>query len=155
SEEDRADMARGLALIDAIGAFDVGQAAVVANNRVLAIEAAEGTDGMLIRIADMRKTGRVRTPPGVGVVVKAPKVTQDRRFDLPSIGVRTIELAAAAGLAGIAVESGGAITAELAAVMQAADATGLFVVGTPPRRTAAPSNTTAAMNKARGLDVFM
>jgi lipid-A-disaccharide synthase len=155
-ERERADMARGLALIDAIGAFDVGQAAVVANNQVLAVEAAEGTDGMLARIAELRKAGRIRTPVGAGVLVKAPKVEQDRRFDLPSIGVRTIELAASAGLAGIAVEAGGAITANLAAVVQAADAAGLFIVGSPPRHTATPSNTAVVTSKDRGgLDVFM
>ena len=139
-----ADMARGLAAIDAIGAFDVGQATVVANNHVLAVEAAEGTDGMLARIAELRKAGRVRTPAGVGVLVKVPKIEQDRRFDLPAIGVGTIEFAAAAGLAGIAVEAGGAITANLAAVRASAPLTppdcssSAARPGTPPRRRMAP-----------------
>src|SRR5437016_9203909 len=69
SPRDRADIARGLALLGAIGPFDIGQAAVVAANHVLAVEAAEGTDAMLARIAELRAKGRIPTPPGVGVLV--------------------------------------------------------------------------------------
>ena len=87
---------------------------MVANNNVLAIEAAEGTDQMLSRIAELRRSGRIRLGEGIGVLVKAPKPGQDRRFDLPSIGPRTIEEAARAGLAGVAVIAGGAIVAESA-----------------------------------------
>ena len=95
AERDRADIARALALLHAIGPFDVGQAAVVAGNHVLAVEAAEGTDGMLARIAELRARGRIATPAGAGVLVKAPKPGQDRRVDLPTIGPRTVEEAAA------------------------------------------------------------
>jgi UDP-2,3-diacylglucosamine hydrolase len=128
-ERDFSDIARGIAALSAIGPFDVGQAVVVANNNVLAIEAAEGTDHMLARIAELRRSGRIRMPNGIGVLVKAPKPGQDRRFDLPSIGPRTIEEAAQAGLAGIAVIAGGAIVAEPQTVIRAADKAGLFVVG--------------------------
>ena len=103
SARDAADIARGLSLIASIGAFDVGQAVVVADNRVLAVEAAEGTDGMLDRVTTLRREGRIGVPDGVGVLIKAPKPNQDRRFDLPSIGPRTIEGVARAGLAGFAV----------------------------------------------------
>ena len=72
-----------------------------------------------------------------GVLVKGPKPGQDRRFDLPSIGPRTVETAAAAGLAGIAVEAAGAITADLQAMTRAADAAGLFFVGVPLARVGA------------------
>lgn len=126
---DQADIARAIALLAAIGPFDVGQAAVVAEERVLAIEAAEGTDRMLERIAALRRDGRIRTPTGVGVVVKAPKPMQDRRFDLPSIGPQTVEGVARAGLAGLAVVAGATIMAEPARIAQLADAHGLFVVG--------------------------
>lgn len=135
SERDQADIARALALLAATGPFDMGQAAVVAGNHVLAIEAAEGTDAMLGRIAELRARGRVAAPKGTGVLVKAPKPQQDRRFDLPAIGPRTVEEAARAGLAGIAVVAGGAIIAEPAAVAIAADAAGIFVVGIDPGRT--------------------
>jgi DUF1009 family protein len=135
SARDQADIARALALLEATGPFDMGQGAVVASNHVLAVEAAEGTDAMLARIAELHTRGRIATPSGVGVLVKAPKPQQDRRFDLPAIGPRTVEEAARAGLAGIAVVAGGTIVAEPAAVAAAADKAKIFVVGLKPGRT--------------------
>jgi UDP-2,3-diacylglucosamine hydrolase len=129
SARDRADIACGLDLIATLGRFDVGQAAIIANNHVLALEAAEGTDNLLARIAELRKQGRVTAPPGVGILVKAPKPSQDRRFDLPAIGPQTVANAARAGLAGIAVAAGNTIIAEAAEVIAAADRAGIFVVG--------------------------
>jgi len=129
SARDRADVAYGLALIAALGPFDVGQAAIVANNHVLAVEAAEGTDNMLARIADLRRQGRVTAPAGVGVLIKAPKPGQDRRFDLPAIGLRTVENVARAGLAGLAVAAGSTIIAEPAQAIAAADRDKIFFVG--------------------------
>jgi len=129
SERDRADIARALTVIAALGPFDVGQAAVVANNNVLAVEAAEGTDRMLERIAELRRLGRVTAPLGTGVLVKAPKPGQDRRFDLPSIGPRTVENVARAGLAGLAVTAGSTMIAEADAVTAAADRAGIFLLG--------------------------
>jgi UDP-2,3-diacylglucosamine hydrolase len=133
SERDRVDIALGLEYLRAAGSFDVGQGVVVADQHVLAVEAAEGTDHMLARVAEMRASGRV--PPGSGVLVKAPKLTQDRRFDLPSIGPRTIEGLAHAGLAGIAVVAGSTIIAEPAKVASVADDRKVFVVGTPAGTT--------------------
>jgi UDP-2,3-diacylglucosamine hydrolase len=129
SERDRADIARALEVIAALGPFDVGQAAIVANNNVLAVEAAEGTDNMLTRIAELRRIGRVTAAPGIGVLVKAPKPGQDHRFDLPSIGPRTIENVARAGLAGLAVAAGSTMIAEADQVTAAADRAGIFLVG--------------------------
>jgi DUF1009 family protein len=125
------DIARGFALLTAMSAFDVGQAAVVAGRRVLAVEAAEGTDAMLERVAAMRQSGRISLPAGSGVLVKAPKRRQDRRFDLPSIGPDTVIGAAKAGLAGIAVIAGATIVAEPQRIVEEADCAGLFVVGCP------------------------
>jgi DUF1009 family protein len=96
---------------------------------VLAVEAAEGTDAMLGRIAELRVAGRIAAPSGTGVLVKAPKPQQDRRFDLPAIGPRTVDETARAGLAGIAVVAGGSIVAEPAALATAADKAKIFVVG--------------------------
>jgi UDP-2,3-diacylglucosamine hydrolase len=129
SDRDRADIARGLALVEAIGPFDIGQAVVVADGHVLAVEGAEGTDHMLERIADLRSHGRIRVPAGVGVLVKAPKTGQDHRFDLPSIGPRTVEGVARAGLAGLAVLADATLVAEAGRVVMAADRAGIFVVG--------------------------
>jgi DUF1009 family protein len=96
---------------------------------VLAIEAAEGTDQMLARLAELRRRGQIHARDGAGVLVKAPKPGQDRRFDLPSVGPRTVEGAAAAGLAGIAVVAGSTIVAEPDHIITAADRAKLFVVG--------------------------
>jgi len=126
---DEADIARGLALLAATGPFDVGQATVVADGRVLAVEAAEGTDHMLAHIAEMRRGGRIRSAAGTGVLVKAPKPSQDRRFDLPAVGPSTVEHIAAAGLAGLAVVAGGVIIVEPARVMALADKANIFVAG--------------------------
>jgi len=126
---DAADIARALSLLAAIGPFDVGQAAVVADGHVLAVEAAEGTDHMLAHLVEMRRGGRVRSPAGIGVLVKAPKPSQDRRFDLPTIGPSTVQRVADAGLAGLAVVAGGVIIAEPARVMALADKANIFVAG--------------------------
>ena len=134
SERDCDDIAFGLAYLRAAGPFDIGQAVVVAGRHVLAVEAAEGTDGMLARVAELRASGRIRTPGGV--LVKAPKPQQDRRFDLPSIGPITVEGAANAGLAGIATLAGETIMAEPAALAATADRAGLFVVGMPEEASA-------------------
>jgi DUF1009 family protein len=131
SERDRADIALGLDYLRAAGPFDVGQAVVVAGLHILAVEAAEGTDGMLARVAEMRANGRVRAASGAGVLVKAAKPDQDRRFDLPSIGPVTVERAVAAGLAGIAVAAGDTIVAEPEHVIATADRGGIFVTGIP------------------------
>ena len=129
SARDRADIAQALKVIAALGPFDVGQAAIVADNHVLAVEAAEGTDHMLARVAELRRLRRVATPLGVGVLVKAPKPGQDRRFDLPAIGLRTVENVARAGLAGLAVAADSTIIAEIAEVIATADRAKIFVAG--------------------------
>jgi DUF1009 family protein len=129
AQRDIADIRTGVAVLRALGPFDIGQAVVVADQYVLGVEAAEGTDGLLDRIAELRRIGRVRTAPGVGVLVKVPKPGQDRRLDLPAIGPRTVEMAARAGLAGIAVAAHATVVASPVALVAAADAAKLFVAG--------------------------
>lgn len=131
SEQHREDIAFGLDYLDASGVFDIGQAVVVAGRRVLAVEAAEGTDQMLTRVAELRASGRVGAPAGVGVLVKAPKPAQDHRFDLPSIGPTTVAGVARARLAGIAVVGGTTVIAEPERLVSDADRAGIFVVGVP------------------------
>jgi hypothetical protein len=127
SESQQDDITLGLAVLRAIGPFDVGQATVVAGKHVLALEAAEGTDEMLGQVAEQRRKGRIRASGGV--LVKAPKPSQDRRIDLPTIGPQTIAAAVRAGLAGIAVVAGEAIMAEPDQMTQAADRERIFIVG--------------------------
>ena len=130
-ENAAADIARGLEVLRALSPFDIGQAAVVIDRHVVGVEDIEGTDGLLGRVARLRKEGRIRANPGRGVLVKAPKSGQDLRFDLPTIGPRTIEAADAAGLAGIAVIAGETTVIEAQIMIEAAEAAGLFITGVP------------------------
>ena len=128
-ENATADIARGRDVLRALGPFDIGQAAVVIDGHVIAVEDIEGTDALLARVARLRAEGRIRAGTARGVLVKAPKSGQDLRYDLPTIGPRTIEGAAAAGLSGIAIVAGSTLVAEPQAVIETADAAGLFVTG--------------------------
>lgn len=127
----QADIAKGLAVLLALSPFDIGQATVVIDGHVVGLEDIEGTDGLLARVGHLREQGRIRAKPGRGVLVKAPKSGQDLRFDMPTLGPQTIERAAAAGLAGIAIVAGNTIVAEPQQMVEAADAAGLFVTGLP------------------------
>jgi UDP-2,3-diacylglucosamine hydrolase len=130
-ENAAADIARGRKVLEALSPFDIGQAAIVIDGHVVGIEDIEGTDGLLARVARLRAEGRIRAKAGRGVLVKAPKSGQDLRFDLPTMGPRTIEGAAAAQLAGIAIVAGHTIVVEPQGMLEAADAAGLFVTGLP------------------------
>jgi UDP-2,3-diacylglucosamine hydrolase len=130
-EHAAADIARGREVLAALSPFDIGQAVVVIDGHVVAVEDIEGTDGLLARVARLRAEGRIRAKAGRGVLVKAPKSGQDLRFDLPTVGAKTIEGAAKAGLAGIAIIAGHTIAAESQAMIEAADRAGLFIQGLP------------------------
>lgn len=122
--DDRADIKRGLEVARALGRLDIGQAAVVQNGSVLGVEGVEGTDQLISRCAPFVE----RNTPG-GVLVKVAKPGQERRADLPAVGVSTVRNAALAGLRGIAVEAQGALIVGRAETVEAADRAGLFVVG--------------------------
>ena len=128
-EEAVADIVRGREVLRALGPFDIGQAVVVIDRHVVGVEDIEGTDGLLARVARLRAEGRIRAKSSHGVLVKAPKSGQDLRFDLPTVGPRTVEGAAAASLAGIAILAGNTVVAEPQAMIESADAAGLFVTG--------------------------
>jgi UDP-2,3-diacylglucosamine hydrolase len=130
-EEDETDIGFGARLLQALSTFDAGQGAIVAAGRVLAIEAAEGTDAMLARVAEMRASGRLRLAGPAGVLVKAPKRGQDLRLDMPAIGPRTIEGVAKAQLRGAAIAAGHVLMLERERCAREADAAGLFVAGFP------------------------
>jgi UDP-2,3-diacylglucosamine hydrolase len=120
-----ADIEHGQRIARALGALDIGQAVVVQQGLVLGVEAIEGTDMLLRRCAELRREG-----PG-GVLVKVEKPGQEQRADRPTIGPRTVSLAAEAGLRGIAVEAGATILVDRDEAVGAADRAGLFVVGIP------------------------
>jgi UDP-2,3-diacylglucosamine hydrolase len=124
-----ADIALAREVLAALSPFDIGQAVVVIDRHVVGVEDIEGTDGLLARIAGLRQRGRIRARENRGVLVKAPKRGQDLRFDLPTIGPRTVEGASKARLAGIAVVAGNTLLAEPQAMIEEADAAGLFITG--------------------------
>jgi len=130
STDDEADMEIAFNVVRALGRLDIGQAAVVAKGHVLAVEAAEGTDAMLDRCAELRRSGRAKGSR-TGVLVKAPKPGQEERVDMPTIGPDTVRKAAAAGLAGVAVTAGHTLIADRPATVKAAKETKLFLVGVP------------------------
>ena len=130
-ENAAADIVKGRDVLRALSPFDIGQAAIVIDGHVVGVEDIEGTDGLLARIARLRSEGRIRAKAARGVLVKAPKSGQDLRFDLPTIGPRTVEGAVKAGLAGIAIVAGNTIVVEPQAMIEAADSAGLFVTGLP------------------------
>jgi DUF1009 family protein len=132
TEQEQGDIKIGRDLLHAIDVFDVGQAVIVAGKRIVAIEGAEGTAGLLERVAEMRRNGRLRLREREGVLVKVPKPSQDRRVDLPAIGIDTITQAKAAGLAGIAVEAAGALILDAQKFVEEADRAGIFVIAVTP-----------------------
>ena len=132
NDDQIADIAQAFAIVRALGALDVGQAAVVCEGLALAVEAAEGTDAMVARVGNLRDNLRGTPDKKRGVLVKALKPTQDRKSDLPVIGVETVTRAHAVGLAGIALEAGAALIVDKPAVAAEADRLGLFVIGIRP-----------------------
>jgi DUF1009 family protein len=129
-KSDAADLDAAFAAARAIGALDVGQAAVAIGGRVIALEGVEGTDGLLERVKELRHHGRVGGRKR-GVLVKCAKPGQELRADLPAIGPATIDAAHAAGLAGIGVEAGHSLVLDFGEMVERADALGIFVVGLP------------------------
>ena len=150
-----ADAQRGFDIIARLGRFDIGQAAVVADGRIEAIEAAEGTDQMLARLARMRRDAGMSPGASRGVLVKRTKPTQEDRIDLPAIGPATVIRAVEAGLAGVAVEAGRALLANRAELLQRAQSSGIVIVGCEiDRSSAAEAGARAARGRplsARGL----
>lgn len=128
-EGDQADIAKALEVARAVGRLDAGQGAVVCRGLVLALEAAEGTDAMLARVADLPQGLRGRPGAGVGVLAKATKPAQEKRVDLPTIGPATIEGVARAGLSGIVGEAGHLLVLDRETVISLADELGVFILG--------------------------
>jgi DUF1009 family protein len=115
----------------AIGALDIGQGAIALDGRVVALEAAEGTDGMIARVGQLRQSGRLRWSGRKGVLAKRSKPQQDLRVDMPAIGPRTVEAIADAGLAGIVIEAGRVMIAERELTIEAAKRSRTYIFAAP------------------------
>lgn len=136
SDTEMDDLRKAAHVAREIGRLDIGQGAIVANGLVLCVEAQEGTDEMLKRCASLPLEIRGSDTERLGVLVKCPKPQQERRIDLPTIGKKTLDGAAAAGLAGIGYEAGGALIVDVDTVKAHAEALGLFLYGLPQDRGA-------------------
>lgn len=123
------DLKKALYVAEKTGELDIGQGAVVCDGLVLAVEAQEGTDAMLRRVADLPVDLRGAVTDRRGALGKAPKPIQDLRVDMPVIGARTLELAAQAGLSGVGGVAGRLILIDRPAIIETADRLGLFVWG--------------------------
>jgi DUF1009 family protein len=119
----QSDIEAGARIARAIGALDIGQAVIMQNGHVLGVEAVEGTDALIRRCAPLKIEEKG------GVLVKVKKPQQERRVDLPTIGVETIERLAECGFAGVAIEAGASLILDRRAVARRADALGVFVIG--------------------------
>ncbi|MBP0615455.1 LpxI family protein [Jiella mangrovi] len=137
-ERERAALALGVRVAQTLGSLDVGQAVVASQERVIALEAAEGTREMLHRVADLRARGRVGRNERLALV-KVVKPQQDERFDLPSIGVSTILEADGAGISAIGVSAGKSLIIDFDALVVAARDANIAVVGLPRDEASDPS----------------
>jgi DUF1009 family protein len=126
TEDERADLEHGYRVADAVAALDVGQTIAVKSRAVVAVEAMEGTDAVIARAGELA---------GAGVrIVKVAKPNQDMRFDVPVVGVPTIDAMAAAGATLLSVDAGKTLLIDGEAVIRAADAAGIAIVGRVGRR---------------------
>jgi len=130
-ESERADMEYGLLVARGIAGFDLGQTVVVAAGVCVAVEAMEGTDATIARAGAIFKTleGDESTLTRRLTVVKVAKPNQDLRFDVPVVGVPTIAAMRAAGATCLCVEAGRTLLFDREAMVAAADAAGIAIVG--------------------------
>ena len=121
--KDQTDIKRGVEVAHLLGKADVGQAVIVQQGLVLALEGIEGTDALIRRSAELKRRG------GGGVLVKMTKPQQDRRLDLPTIGPSTVQAVKNAGLVGIAIQAGGVLISQAEQTVKLANQLGVFIVG--------------------------
>jgi UDP-2,3-diacylglucosamine hydrolase len=113
----------------AIGALDIGQAAIVSGHRVLAVEDIGGTDALIGRAGELKRQGLAGDGAARLILAKAVKPQQPSFADLPAIGPNTIVNCAEAGIAAIAVDAGNSLLLQRTDIVEAADRLGVSVVG--------------------------
>ena len=130
SEEETKDIAYGRTVGRALAAYDLGQTVVIAAQACVAVEAMEGTDATIARAGELfRALGdAASTLSRALTVVKVAKPNQDMRFDVPVIGVATMEAMARAGATCLAVQAGGTLLFDAAAIVAAADRAGIAII---------------------------
>ncbi len=125
-----ADIEYGRGVAFGIAGFDIGQTVVVASGACVAVEAMEGTDATIARAGALLGTlaGEASTLDRSLTVVKVAKPRQDLRFDVPVVGLATVETMAGAGARCLAVEAGRTLLFDRAALLERADAIGIAIV---------------------------
>ncbi|MBQ9376304.1 MAG: UDP-2,3-diacylglucosamine diphosphatase LpxI [Schwartzia sp.] len=118
--EEEKDIAFGFRMAKELGRLDVGQTAVVKGLAVMALEAIEGTDACIARGGELARGG--------AVVVKTAKPGQDRRFDVPAVGLATVETMVRVGAKVLAIEAGRTLLVDREAAVELADAHGIAIV---------------------------
>ena len=140
SEREAEDMTYGLGVARQIASMDVGQTVVIADRACVAVEAMEGTDETIVRAA--RITGGKPL-----VVVKVSKPGQDMRFDVPVIGLPTIEQMRGAGATALAVDAGRTLLFDRKKLIEFADEAGIAIKAFPPADAPEPKGASRGMNK--------
>jgi UDP-2,3-diacylglucosamine hydrolase len=141
--DERKSIEYGLGVARALAGFDIGQTVVVAAQACVAVEAMEGTDATIERAGWLMKSLEEDGAPASTLqrdltVVKVAKPNQDMRFDVPVIGIKTIETMIAAGASCLSVEAGRTLLFDRDALLKRAAEAGIAVAGTPrqgPRET--------------------
>jgi hypothetical protein len=131
-EEERKNIEYGLGVARALAAFDIGQTVVVAAQACVAVEAMEGTDAAIERAGQLMRSldeGEASTLARKLTIVKVAKPNQDMRFDVPVIGVRTVETMVRAGASCLSVETGRTLLFDREALLERAAAAGIAIVG--------------------------
>lgn len=131
SDAEQQDIAYGRQAAHAVSAYDIGQTVVVAGLACVAVEAMEGTDATIARAGVLMRSldGEASTLDRALTVVKVAKPKQDLRFDVPVIGVPTVETMIAAGATCLAIEAGRTLLFDRAALVSLADSAGIAIVG--------------------------
>ena len=134
-EEERRNIEYGLSVAAGVAAFDIGQTVIVAAQACVAVEAMEGTDAAIARAGELMQTldSDASTLERRLTVVKLPKPKQDMRFDVPVIGLRTLETMIQAGASCLAIEAERTLLFDLDAVIRRAAEAGIAIVAVPRR----------------------
>jgi DUF1009 family protein len=133
TDDERKDIEYGLGVARAVAGFDIGQTVVVAAQACVAVEAMEGTDETIARAGQLMRTlgGDASTLERRLTVVKVAKPNQDMRFDVPVIGIRTVEAMIEAGASCLSVDAGRTLLFEREALLSRANQEGIAIVATP------------------------
>jgi len=140
NEHEAEDIAYGRGLAQQIAGMDIGQTVVIADRACVAVEAMEGTDEVIGRAA------RIAGGKSL-VVVKVSKPGQDMRFDVPVIGLPTIEQMRSAGATALAVDAGRTLLFDRAKLIELADASGIAIQAFPPAAVQEPKSASGGINK--------